>query len=279
MLVVIIILVAIIVYALLSAGKKKDGSTNQDGTMKETIKTAFNANSLTPVRMLPVGRTSIVGEYYRQSSIRNVVRGHEREVAPMGVWDNTLMLPATILREPNNRHDMNAVSVSINGSAVGYIAKEETHLWQPWMKQIEMNLRYPTCDAAVYLEDDGGYKIILHCSPTTPFAANDCPTGYVCMDAVRQVAVLGEELHQDKLGAYGVGAFVWVVLENGEIPKGKYKGNPTYWVSLDGAQVGYITEAQYEKYNALLGVSQSCCAAFISQGPNKLELSLMLPKA
>ena len=64
MLVVIIILVAIIVYALLSAGKKKDGSTNQDGTMKETIKTAFNANGLTPVRMLPVGRTSIVGEYY-----------------------------------------------------------------------------------------------------------------------------------------------------------------------------------------------------------------------
>lgn len=276
---VVIILVAIIVYALLSAGKKKDGSANQDGTMKETIKTAFNTNGLTPVRMLPVGRTSIVGEYYRQSSIRKVVRGHEREVAPMGVWDNTLILPATILREPNNRHDMNAVSVSINGIAVGYIAKEETHLWQPWMKQMEMNLRYPTCDAAVYRKDDGGYKIILHCSPTTPFAANDCPTGYVCMDAAHQVAVLGEELHQDKLEAYGVGAFVWDVLENGEIPKGKYKGNPTYWVSLDGTQVGYITEAQYEKYNALLGVSQSCCAAFISQGPKKLELSLMLPKA
>lgn len=89
---VVIILVAIIVYALLSAGKKKDGSTNQDGTMKETIN-ALNTNGLTPVRMLPVGRTSIVGEYYRQSSIRNAVRGHEREVAPMGVWDNTLMLP------------------------------------------------------------------------------------------------------------------------------------------------------------------------------------------
>lgn len=278
MLVVIIILVAIIVYALLSAGKKDDSAV-QDGAKKETIKAVANTSGLTPVRMLPAGRTSIVGEYYRQSSIRNVVRGHEREIAPMGVWDNTLMLPATIRRESNNRHDINAVSVSINGIAVGYIAKEETHLWQPWMEQMEMNLRYPTCDAAVYRKDDGGYKIILHCSPTTPFAANECPTGYVCMDAARQVAVLGEELHQDKLGAYGVGTFVWVVLENGEIPKGKYKGNPTYWVSLDGTQVGYITAAQYEKYNALLGVSQSCCAAFISQGPKKLELSLMLPKA
>ena len=106
-----------------------------------------------------------------------------------------------------------------------------------------------------------------------------CPTGYVCLDAEHQVSVLGEELHQDKLGIYDVDTFVWVTLEKGEIPKGKYKGSPTYWASLDGIEIGYITATQYEKYKTRLGISPSCCIAFISQGPKKLELSLMLPKA
>lgn len=278
MFIIIVILVALIAYVCITASKKDDAPSTRTDNDTETSDT-ISAEGLTPVRMLPVGRTPIVGEHYRLSSIRNAISGHEREVAPIGAWDNTLMLTAAILREPNNKYDRNAVSVSINGILVGYIAKEKTRLWQPWMKLMERNLRYPTCDAAVYRKNGGGYEIILHCSPTTPFAANDCPTGHICLDAEHQVSVLGEELHQDKLGAYGAGTFVWVTLGKGEIPKGKYKGNPTYWASLDGTEIGYITATQYEKYKTQLGISPSCCIAFISQGPKKLELSLMLPKA
>ena len=278
MFIIIIILGVLIAYVCITVVEKADAPSTQVDDDTETIDD-INADGLTPVRMPPVGRTSIVGERYRQSSIRNAISGHEREISPMGEWDNTLMLTAAILREPNNQYDRNAVSVSINGILVGYIAKEETRLWQPWMKLMERNLRYPTCNAAVYHKNGGGYEIILHCSPTTPSAANDCPTGYVCLDAEHQVSVLGEELHQDELGIYGVDTFVWVTLEKGEIPKGKYKGSPTYWASLDGIEIGYITATQYEKYKTRLGISPSCCIAFISQGPKKLELSLMLPKA
>lgn len=278
MLVVIILLGVLIAYTCITACSKKDTPPTQAEDETETIDT-ISAEGLTPVRMLPVGRTPIVGEYYRQSAIGNAVYGREREVAPMGEWDNTLTLTASMLREPSNRYDRNAVSVSINGIVVGYIAREETRLWQPWMTLMERNGRYPTCDAAVYRKNNGAYEIILHCTPSTPFAANDCPSGFVCLDAEHQVAVLGEELHQDKLGAYGADAFVWATLKKGEIPKGKYKGNPTYWASLDGTEIGYITATQYEKYRMRLGISPSCCVAFISQGAKKLELSLMLPKA
>ena len=176
MFIIIIILGVLIAYVCITVAEKADAPSTQVDDDTETIDD-INADGLTPVRMPPVGRTSIVGERYRQSSIRNAISGHEREISPMGEWDNTLMLTAAILREPNNQYDRNAVSVSINGILVGYIAKEETRLWQPWMKLMERNLRYPTCDAAVYHKNGGGYEIILHCSPTTPSAANDCPTG------------------------------------------------------------------------------------------------------
>lgn len=62
------------------------------------------------------------------------------------------------------------------------------------------------------------------------------------------VDVSGDENHQDILRAYGYGAWLWVYVDEGRIPKGKYKGYPTYWVYLDGEKIGYISKLQMERH-------------------------------
>ena len=62
------------------------------------------------------------------------------------------------------------------------------------------------------------------------------------------VEVSGDENHQDSLRPYGYDAWVWVYVVEGKIPKGKYEGYPTYWVYLDGEEIGYISKYQMERH-------------------------------
>lgn len=255
-------------------------SRNGDGAGAAPSEPATDRKAaMTGVRLLPIGRTPVVGEYYRQKEIKTIIRGRAREIAPVGSWDNTLILTALLMREPGNRYDRNAIAVKMGGITVGYLAKETTGMWQPLLKRLESSDEYPECDAAIYRDGHGIYQIILHCSASTPFAINRQPDGRIPLAPDRQVAIIGEELHQDELKPYDCDSYVWATLDKDEIPKGKYKGQPTYWASLDGNRIGYITSVQYARYEPLLSaMPECCCVAFVSQGTKKLELSIMLPK-
>ena len=64
---------------------------------------------------------------------------------------------AALVREPNNRHDRNAVMVVINHRLVGYMASGEAQAAQPWLKRQERNGRVAFVLATVGGgRDDGG---------------------------------------------------------------------------------------------------------------------------
>ncbi len=81
-----------------------------------------------------------------------------------------------------------------------------------------------------------------------PTAVNARPEGGVIETIECGVEISGDENHQRILKRYGYDAWVWVYVVEDLIRKGKYAGYPTYWVFLDGEEIGHITEYQMERH-------------------------------
>lgn len=81
-----------------------------------------------------------------------------------------------------------------------------------------------------------------------PSAVNAKPDGAVIETIACGVEISGDENHQWILRKYGYDAWVWVYVVEDLIRKGKYAGYPTYWVFLDGEEIGYISKYQMERH-------------------------------
>ena len=81
-----------------------------------------------------------------------------------------------------------------------------------------------------------------------PTAVNARPDGRVVDTIECGVEISGDEDHQRILKRYGYDAWVWVYVVEDRIRKGKYAGYPTYWVFLDGEEIGYISKYQMERH-------------------------------
>lgn len=81
---------------------------------------------------------------------------------------------------------------------------------------------------------------------TTPI--NEQPEGTVIKTIECGVDINGEDAHQPLLEKYGYDAWLWVYVTQAPIRKGKFKGYPTYWVYLDGEEIGHITKLQMERH-------------------------------
>lgn len=81
---------------------------------------------------------------------------------------------------------------------------------------------------------------------TTPI--NIRPKGRTIESMDCGVEISGDEHHQDILRGYGYGAWLWVYVTEDRIRSGKYLGYPTYWVFLDGEEIGHISKYQMERH-------------------------------
>lgn len=81
-----------------------------------------------------------------------------------------------------------------------------------------------------------------------PSAVNAKPDGVMIETIECGVEISGDEDHQRILKRYGYDAWVWVYVVEDRIRKGKYAGYPTYWVFLDGEEIGYISKYQMERH-------------------------------
>lgn len=108
---------------------------------------------------------------------------------------------------------------------------------------------------------------------------NDKPTGLPEMKMGSKVAVTGEEMAQELLRQYDDNALVWATLRHGTIPKGKSKDKPTLWVSVNGIDVGWLTELQGEKHCTQIPDKGAVCLARIKAGTKKMEVIVNLPRA
>ncbi|WP_416174849.1 exonuclease domain-containing protein [Bifidobacterium crudilactis] len=113
-------------------------------------------------------------------------------------------------------------------------------------------------------------------------AQNRQPPGTVLSTVECGVEVSGDENHQTILGGYGYDAWLWVFVIQDFIRTGKYAGYPTYWVYLDGEEIGYISEYQMERH---CGQIPPEGAVLLSHIPNRVadinkgkwQLRLQLP--
>lgn len=111
---------------------------------------------------------------------------------------------------------------------------------------------------------------------------NSQPAGKVLRTVECGVEISGEEHHQTLLSGYGYDAWLWVYVTEDLIRSGKYAGYPTYWVYLDGEEIGHISKFQMERH---CGQIPSGGAVLLAHIPNrskdinvgKWQLRLQMP--
>ena len=95
---------------------------------------------------------------------------------------------------------------------------------------------------------DSTFMKSIYLGDEMPTAVNARPDGRVVETIECGVEISGDEDHQRILKRYGYDAWVWVYVMEDRIRKGKYAGYPTYWVFLDGEEIGYISKYQMERH-------------------------------
>lgn len=89
------------------------------------------------------GGVKAVGESNYRGTLVQVTGGQRREGVKM-------YLTATLVREPRNRYDPNAVSVRIEGKVVGYLPRAKAAAYRPVLDRIEASGRVAYCSAQAY---------------------------------------------------------------------------------------------------------------------------------
>ena len=112
---------------------------------------------------------------------------------------------------------------------------------------------------------------------------NDRPEGPVLAD-VDGVGILGDEDHQPILARYGYDAWLWVQVHEGIIETGSNYGYRTYWVTLDGERIGYLSKKSMQKYVDLVPAGGAVARGHIrdfstDRAKGVFKLRLQMPKA
>lgn len=222
----------------------------------------------------------VVGESHYQEALELAAQGR-CEDGPI-----QCLVIAQLVAEPENPHDPNAIQVRVDGECVGYIPRDETYRFHPWLRVFAEEIgEVATCRAWLKggwkrgkalgtfgIDLDIGYDLD---GGVTVFSLDEgfLPNGYT-------VSVVGEEHSQDALADIGVGSTIVVELvESDDDPfRPKAKG-PLVLVMASGEQLGALTPRMSERYLPLLrdvvAAGYPCtCAAYVEEGPKKLEVKV-----
>lgn len=208
-----------------------------------------------------------------------MVKGHR--VARAGDWDNALRRDAILIPEPTNKHDANAVRVLLEVEDdwvhVGYLPAGEAERYVGLCNELISNGRVPLAEGRV-VKSAEGHGVYLHLAdPDSCLFFNDEPDGDVLIPQ-RQCAVTRESEHQDVLQELSHGLH-WATLHPSTVTAGKYAGDFTIEVRIDGDRVGELTAAQGSRYRSLLQAGPAvACEANVFTGAACTEVTLMLPK-
>lgn len=101
---------------------------------------------------------------------------------------------------------------------------------------------------------------------------NDRPEGQVIETIDCGVEISGDEHHQDLLRGYGYDAWLWVYVAEDRIRKGQFIGYPTYWVYLDGEEIGHISKYQMERHCGQVPADGAVMLAHIPDRAKDIEV-------
>ncbi len=92
--------------------------------------------------MIGGSRVDAVGEQSYQAALSRLVGGKGEDG-----WD--CMVKARLVPEPTNRYDPNAVKVEVDGTLVGYMARDQAKAYQPTLRRLEAENAVAVCEAHV----------------------------------------------------------------------------------------------------------------------------------
>ncbi|MGY1705318.1 DUF4236 domain-containing protein [Geodermatophilus sp. SYSU D00697] len=241
--------------------------------------------ALTPLVLGGDGRVEVVGESHYQDALRHAASG--RAAATL---ENAIRVQATLVPEPENVHDSHAVRVDVDGRTVGYLSRALARTYQPVLLELRRRGQVGSCSARIMGGGGRSYGIHLHLSAPGLLQPANQPAGLTLWEAARHVTVTGEERHQDVLSALtphhtADGMFpVFASLGVCQIATGKYAGQSTVEVRINGQRVGQLTKAQADKYLPMVEVDlavgqQPGCHAYVTRTADKgLQVTALLPR-
>lgn len=210
-------------------------------------------------------RVDVVGEFFHKAAYRRILP------SPVPRDGTDISVRAHLIPEPGNRHDPNAVAVSVDGLTIGHLAKEIAPEYQPML--IDLNQRgraaVVTCHihanefsdgqsgrpdlyvSAALVLDEPWMCLPINAEPSAPFAL--LPYGSA-------VQARKEEEHKEVLAAYlddHGERWAWGTLHRIEVG-GARTQKAVVEIHLDGRTVGELTPAMSEKYLPVVDELQSC---------------------
>jgi hypothetical protein len=99
------------------------------------------------LRTSPGFDVHVVGESHRQEALRALCGGKKTDESAH------LIKRATLTHDRSNKHDKNAIAVSIQGRLVGYLDRDRAEVFRQFMKD-HRGVRALSCDAEI----KGGWK-------------------------------------------------------------------------------------------------------------------------
>lgn len=225
------------------------------------------------------GRSEVVGE----SNYQNAIAKAAGRLGPDGPSPQSRVHLASLEREPANKHDPDAVVVKIGRSTVGYIARERTDTYHPildWAASGGYGLLSRAYITGGFMLDSGraNLGVILHHSgpPVVqydgrwPNLTDPDPTN----SRFASVNLTGEQHHQD---------FLLTRLFYMNVAELRFADDGVVHVGFDGYPVGQLTPKMSERYapglrSHIAEHGSATAFAKVSRGPNKLEVTVKLPK-
>jgi len=206
-----------------------------------------------PVPVLRVsawGRVPVVGESHHQSAIKAAAAGRATTLGSKGIATT-----ATLVPDPRNPHDRNAVRVDVGQSAVGYLGRHHAAEYQLALLTITATGHIPSCPARITGGGDRHYGVYLHLAPPDALLFANDPQGLHVLEADDIVTISGSKDCLDVTGAYRPRARIVVVLDFCLMASGKYLGQRVVQATLDGRRIGHLTPAMSQRYTGYISAA------------------------
>lgn len=235
------------------------------------------------VRLSTRGRVRVVGESHYQPALRRAAGGRvvtERDLA------SALGVQAELVPEPRNRHDSNAVAVTVDDSTVGYLSRGIAPGYQRVLLDLERRGQRGWCQGWIMGGGKLSYGIHLHLADPASLVLENAPLVDDVLPPETMVAVVDEETYQAALIPL-LGDRTRAVLYAHCRPPDGSGGNDAQGdrvaIDIDSHRVGFLTRRMSQRYSSRLAAhvgsnGHAPCEAMVHRTPRGIEVEVFLPR-